>query len=138
MRTGRLAIIKLAQLSINDFLEECHKNSKCMFCQYEFTVGDDLLTHCIDNHKEWIHYKLHENLSWSLKHKDILKPFNPFGDREETGEPNSPEYEDQLFHAPRCKECNHNDANYTVVSSPPHPNGIQLKCVYCGNISVKD
>lgn len=155
MRTGRLAIIKLAQLSINEYIETGQKDSKCMLCQYEFIVGDDLLNHAMDNHKEWCHWKLLESqvlqqkivkLSdnnylnpLSVNLKDILKPFNPFGDREEEiGEPNSLEYQDRLFQAPRCKDCHHNDPEYTVVSSPPHKDGVKLKCNYCGKISVKD
>jgi len=135
---GRLAIIKLAQLSISDFIDESQKTASCMLCKYEFQIGDDMLRHCIDNHKDFVWYKLLENQTWKQTHKDILKPFNPFGDRQEIGEPNTPEYEDRLFHAPRCKKCHHNDPDYIVVSSPPHPNGIQLQCVWCSDISVKD
>ena len=138
MMTGRLAIIKLAQLSINDFIEECLKISRCLLCNNPFQIGDDMLRHCIDNHKDWVWYKLLENQTWQQEYKTILKPFNPFCDHEEKGEPNTHAYQDRMFQAPRCKKCNHNDPEYTVVSRQPHKDGIKLRCVYCGDISVKD
>lgn len=154
MRTGRLAIIKLASLTISEYIEQGQKDSKCMLCQHEFRIGENMLTHAIDNHKDWVHWKLLESQVMqqkvkklldnnylnplALTLKGILKPFNPFGEQEEKGESNSLEYQDRMFQAPRCKKCNHNDPEYDVVSSPPQKDGIQLKCVYCGNISVKD
>lgn len=138
MMTGRLAIIKLAKLSIDEFVTECQKNSKCMLCDTEFQCGDDFLYHAIDKHSDWVHHKLIESLTWQQGHKDLLKPFNPFGDEEEIGEPNTLEYQDRMFQAPRCKKCHHNDPDYTVVGNPSHKDGIRLKCVYCGDISVKD
>ena len=138
MRTGRLAIIKLASLSISEYIESGQKDSKCVLCQFEFQIGDDMLNHAIDFHKNWVHWKLLESQVWQQEHKTILKPFNPFGDKEEKGEPNSLEYQDRLFQAPRCKKCSHNDPEYILASSPPHKDGIKLRCVYCGDISVKD
>lgn len=38
----------------------------------------------------------------------------------------------------RCKKCNHDKPNYKVVSQIPHKDGIKLKCIWCGDISVKD
>jgi len=153
LRTGRLEIIKKASLSVNGYIEECQKQSKCMLCSHEFQIGDDLLTHAIQEHDSWVNFKLLElmTLQISLKKicdneylnpamsniKALLKPFNPFGDKEENP-PNSLEYQDRLFQAPRCKKCNHIDPEYTVASSPPHKDGIKLKCNYCGDISVKD
>lgn len=138
MITGRLAIIKLAQLSINDYIESGQKDSKCVLCGYNFIIGDDLLLHAIGKHKDWVHWKLLESQVICEKLKDIIKPFSPFGDKEVTGEPDSLEYQDRMFQAPRCKKCNHKDPEYKVASKPPHKHGIKLKCIYCGDISVKD
>lgn len=138
MMMGRLAIIKLAKLSINEFVDECQRNSKCMLCDTKFQIGDDFLHHATDKHDDWVHHKLLESMTWKNTHGLMLKPYNPFGDEEEIGEPNTLEYQDRMFQAPRCKKCHHRDPDYIVASSPPHKDGIKLKCIYCGDISVKD
>lgn len=154
MRSGRLEILKLEQLSIDEYINECQKNGKCNLCNSEFTIGDDFLYHAMKEHGSWVHFKLlqFQVMQGKLKKladnnylnplgmqlKEIMKPYSIYGDREQTGEPNSPEFEDQLFQPPRCKKCNHKDPNYDVASSPPHKDGIKLKCVHCGDISVKD
>lgn|SRR5574337_178510 len=152
MMTGRLKIKQIAGITTDELMDYGHKFGKCLICEYEFTVGESFFAHCVDKHPDWIHYKLFEfielknkleKMNLSIFKNDELKEmlltrYDPFHDEKEIGEPDSLEFQDRMFQPPRCKKCHHNDPDYDVVDDPTPKGDIYLKCVYCGEISVKD
>lgn len=110
------------------FIDNCQEDSKCTKCGYEFRIGESLLDHFAGHHVEYM-FKLLSAGEKALGLQNDRTP-DPFDlERKELTK-------NGMFQAPRCKKCNHEDADYTVVSNDHR--GIRLRCIYCGDISVKD
>lgn len=107
------------------FLADCQETRKCTKCEYRFKSGDSILYHYIKIHPIFILNILHAGeKALGLEHD--ITPDNDMVDV------NSP------IEFPRCKKCDSDNPEYTVVSERPHKGGIKLQCKYCGDISVKN
>lgn len=110
------------------FIDDCQEDNVCTKCNYKFTVGESFLIHYINHHIEYIFNLLSAGeKTLVLQHDKTPDPYDLERQRSKRD-----------GFAPRCKNCNHDNPDYTVVSKRPHPDGIKLKCIYCGDISVKD
>lgn len=109
-------------------IDDCQETSKCTKCDYEFKIGESFLEHFNHCHIEYIFNLLSAGeKALGLEHDKTPDEFHL--KREQSRKDGF---------APRCKKCNHDKPDYIVVSHIPHKDGIKLRCVHCGDISVKD